>query len=90
MARNEIHIARYYLKRQAYLAAVNRAQNVLETYPNTPSSEEALYIMIVAYDALGLQDLKADTERVMAQNFPQSLFLEKGMNAYKTPWWKLW
>lgn len=90
MARNEIHIARYYLKRQAYLAAVNRAQKVLESYPNTPANEEALYIMVVSYDALGLKDLKTDALRVLQQNFPQSQLLAKGMDAYKTPWWKLW
>lgn len=90
MAQNEIHIARYYLKRQAYLAAVNRAQNVLEAYPNTPSNEEALFIMVLSYDALGLKDLKADTQRVLEQNFPQSHFLTQGLDVYKTPWWKLW
>ena len=70
LATHELHVARYYMKRRAYLAVVKRAQYVLEYYPNTPSVEEALALMVEAYDALGLQTLKADTKRVLEQNYP--------------------
>ena len=55
-----MHVARYYMKRQAYLAALNRAKYVLEYYPNSNSVEEALVISISAYDYMDLQDLKED------------------------------
>lgn len=53
------------MKRQAYLAAVNRCKYVLEYYPQTPSVEESLVIMISAYDLLGLDDLRKDTLRIL-------------------------
>lgn len=75
MAQLEINVARYYLGRRAPLAAVNRAQNVLKTYPDTAAVEEALSIMIDGYTALGLDKLKQDAQRVLRQNYPQSRFL---------------
>ena len=58
MAENEIHVARYYMKRKAYVAALNRAQFALKEYPQTIHQEEALIIMISAYEFLGIQDLQ--------------------------------
>lgn len=75
MAQLEINVARYYLGRRAPLAAANRAQNVLRTYPETAAVEEALAIMVQAYSTLGLDALKQDAERVLRQNYPQSRFL---------------
>lgn len=75
MAQLEINVARYYLGRRAPLAAVNRAQAVLKTYPETPAVEEALAIMVEGYATLGLDSLKQDAERVLRQNYPQSRFL---------------
>ncbi|HQR03210.1 MAG: outer membrane protein assembly factor BamD [Proteobacteria bacterium] len=90
LASHEIHVARYYLKRGAYLAAVNRAQNALRNYPNAPANEQGLFIMIKAYDALGMKDLRDDTERVMRLNFPKSHYFETGLAAKSEPWWRLW
>ena len=56
MASHEVHVARYYMKRGAYLAAVNRAQYALKNYPQAPAIEEALFIMVKGYDQLGLID----------------------------------
>jgi len=70
LAEHEIHVARYYIKRQAYVAAANRAASVLETYPRSPAIREALDILITAYEGLDLQDLAADVKRVKALNFP--------------------
>lgn len=89
LASHEVHVARYYMKREAYVAAINRAQSSIKTYPNAPANEEALFIMIKAYDLLGMNDLRNDTERVMRKNFPKSAYYERGLNRIE-PWWKLW
>ncbi|MFX6743284.1 outer membrane protein assembly factor BamD, partial [Acinetobacter baumannii] len=70
LAQHEVHAARYYYRRGAYLAAVNRAQQALKEYDGAPANEEALYIMIRSYEALGMKDLRDDTARVMEMNFP--------------------
>ena len=85
----ELHVARYYMKRGAYLAAANRAQYAMIHYPDTPATEEALFIMVKAYDNLGLNDLRDDAERVMRKNYPDSEYYVRGLNR-ETPWWKLW
>ena len=89
LASHEVHVARYYMKREAYVAAVNRAQTAVKTYPDAPANEEALFIMIKAYDLLGMNDLRDDTERVMRTNFPKSEYYARGLNRVE-PWWKLW
>ncbi|WP_300331025.1 outer membrane protein assembly factor BamD [Accumulibacter sp.] len=90
LARLELHVARYYMKRGAYLAAANRAQYAVKNYPDTPANEEALFIMISAYDALGLTDLRDDASRVMRKNFPQSEYYTRGLAQRQEPWWRLW
>lgn len=90
MAMSEIHIARYYMKRKAYVAAANRAQNAVREYPRTPATEEALYIMIKAYEALEMYDLRDDAERVMRINFPDSIFLAELPEVGAKAWWEFW
>lgn len=89
MARNEVHAARYYYTRGAYVAAVSRAQSAVQTFPQAPAIEEAMFIMIKGYEALGLKDLRDDAERVMKKNFPNSDFYTLGLER-KKPWWMLW
>lgn len=89
LASHEVHVARYYLKRGAYVAAANRAQFALKTYPQAPANEEGLLIMVKAYDALGMKDLRNDAERVMLRNFPNSVYLKGGLQR-DAPWWQLW
>ncbi len=89
LAAHQVHVANYYLKRGAHIAAINRAQGAIKTYPDAPANEEALFIMIKAYDALGMNDLRDDTERVMRKNFPKSEYYVRGLNR-ELPWWKLW
>jgi outer membrane protein assembly factor BamD len=72
LASHEVHVARYYMKRGAYVAAANRAQYALKNYPQAPAQEEALLIMIQAYDVLGMPELRNDTERILRKNFPDS------------------
>ena len=88
-AGNEMAIARYYLKRGAFVAAVNRAQNVVQHYQNTPFTEEALAIMSASYAKLGQTQLSQDTQRVLQTNFPESQYKE-GWKSDDIPWWRYW
>jgi len=89
LASHEIHVARYYMGRKAYVAAAGRAQFAIKTYPRAPANEEGLVILLGAYDALGLKDLRDDTERVLKKNFPNSKAL-KGDRGPSGSWWQLW
>lgn len=89
IAANEIHVAKYYLKREAYVAAASRAKNVVTNYPETPSIEEALAVMVVAYDKLGINDLRDDALRVLKLNYPNSKYA-KGVDLTDRSWWKFW
>jgi outer membrane protein assembly factor BamD len=89
LASHEVHVARYYMKREAYVAAVNRAQTAVKTYPDAPANEEALFVMVKAYDLLGMNDLRDDAERIMRKNFPNSEYYVRGLDK-KLPWWRLW
>jgi outer membrane protein assembly factor BamD len=90
LAQYEVHVARYYYTRGAYLAAINRAQLALADYREVPALEEALYIMVQSYDALGMTDLRDDAKRVLTTNYPQSEYLSRGFRGKDDPWWKLW
>ena len=76
LASHEVHVARYYMKRGAYVAAANRAQYALKNYPQAPAQEDALLIMIQAYDVLGMPELRDDAERILRKNFPDSVQLK--------------
>ena len=89
LASLEVHVARYYMKRNAYVAAVNRAQFALKNYSQAPATEEALFIMVKAYDLMGMNDLRDDAERVMRKNFPNSVYYTRGLER-KEAWWRLW
>lgn len=89
LAANDVAVARYYMKRKAYLAAVNRAQNVVKTYPQAPAVEDALIIMVLGYEALGLKDLQADARRVLDKNYPQAALTLDKADPNK-PWWQIW
>jgi outer membrane protein assembly factor BamD len=90
LAAHEVHVARYYVQRGAYIAAANRAQYSLKTYPQAPANEEGLSLLVKAYDALGMKDLRDDAERVLLKNFPNSKFLKGGGGGSSTPWWQIW
>jgi outer membrane protein assembly factor BamD len=90
LADYEVHVARYYLRRGALLAAANRAQQALTVYPQTPATEEALFILGQAYDRLGLDKLRDDANRLLALNFPDSRFPQQGLQLREKAWWQLW
>ena len=70
LASHEIHVARYYMKRGAWLAAANRARYVVENYQRTPAVSDALAVLAVAYREMGLDDLSDDAARVLRLNYP--------------------
>jgi outer membrane protein assembly factor BamD len=89
MAKYEVYVARYYYRRGAYLAAINRAQGVLTDYADSPSIEEALAIMYRGYDKMGNTTLRDDTKRVFDKNFPESKMLaDDGLK--KKAWYNIW
>ena len=89
LAYHDVHVARYYIKRGAYVAAANRAQSVVKNFPQSPAQEEALAVMVKAYDALGLKELRDDAHRILKLNFPKSQYLT-GYSPETKDWWKFW
>ena len=85
---NEMSVARYYMKRGAYVAAANRAQKIISQYQNTRYVEEALAIMELAYQKLEKPELAADTHRILESNFPKSPYLQQSWRSDDIPWWR--
>ncbi len=88
MAQYEVHVANYYYRRGAYLAAANRAQIAVQQYHESPAVEEALFIMMRSYDALALNTLRDDAERVLKANYPNSDFFRGGRVKTRS-WWNI-
>ena len=86
LAQYEVHVARYYYRRAAYVAAINRAQQAIRDYRDAPALQEALHILVDSYDKLGMTDLRDDARRVLEQNYPHS----SGPAEKTKPWWQLW
>ncbi|HAQ27272.1 MAG TPA: outer membrane protein assembly factor BamD, partial [Pseudomonas sp.] len=78
LAANEIHVAHYYLKRQAYVAAANRGRYVVENFQGTPSVGDGLAVMTEAYQRLKLDDLAASSLETLTLNYPEHASLEDG------------
>ncbi len=72
LAAYENHVADYYMRRGAYVAALNRAQGALEEFHGATGNADSLTIMAEAYEKLGMLDLAADTRRVLNLNFPNN------------------
>ena len=92
LARHEIQVAGYYLRRGAYTAAVTRANSVLTEFPQTVASRDALQIMVQAYDAMGIYDLRDDTQRVLDLNISKDGIrpTTKESPINKKKWWQFW
>ena len=90
LAQYEVHVARYYYSRGAYVAAINRAQSALNDYRDVAALEEALYILVRSYDALGMAQLRDDARRVLEKNYPNSAYLSGTARLGQRPWWRLW
>jgi outer membrane protein assembly factor BamD len=89
MAQYEVHVANYYYRRGAYVAAINRAEVAVKEYRDAPAVEEALFLMVRSYDALGMIELRDDANRVFTKNYPDSIFM-RGGRVKRDAWWKLW
>ena len=77
MAANELYIAKYYIKRSAHIAAIERIKYLLIHYNGTPSTEEGLLILIKSYTYLKMNDLAADAARVLKENYPDYTVMNK-------------
>jgi outer membrane protein assembly factor BamD len=84
LADYEVAVAGFYLRRGAYVGAINRAKYALENYDGAPAMRDALKIMVDSYNKLGMPDLSANAAKVLAENFPNP---EAGE---KKSWWKIW
>lgn len=88
MARHEVNIASYYLRRKAWVAAINRSKYVLENYQEAPESGDALAIMVEAYLQMGEQQLADDTRRVLELNHPDHPYLHGERIDRGKPFWR--
>ncbi len=83
LAENEAHVARYYMRRKAYIASLNRCKVILNQYQGTQAVEEALAVMVSIYQQLGLVGLSNDSLEVLKLNFPASPYLAHQYDPYE-------
>jgi len=81
LAKHDLYVAEYYMRRGAYVAVVNRCKSVLENHQNAEAIENALGMMMVAYDRMGMMELATDTKRIITLNYPESLYLSNTKRA---------
>ena len=86
LAKAQLHVAEFYLKRGAYVAAINRSKDIIEKYQRTPATADALAIMTISYKALGQDKLSSDTERVLKLNYPDHPYFA-GHYPPNSHWW---
>jgi outer membrane protein assembly factor BamD len=80
LARYEINVANYYLRRRAFIGALNRGRFVVENFPQSPSVPDALAVMVQSYLLLELDDLANDSLTVLRDNYPDHPNLDKNGN----------
>ena len=90
LARHEVHVARYYFVRGAFVAAASRAQTAFSEYQYAPAAEEALFILAKSYEQMQLNQLRDDALRVLKHNFPNSKYLAAAGSSNGKAWWKFW
>jgi len=92
LSRSDISVASYYLRRGAYIAAISRANNVLKEFPQTRQTRDALQIMVLAYNAMGQNDLRDDTQRVLDMNIAKDGIKPtiKDKLVKRGSWWQFW
>jgi outer membrane protein assembly factor BamD len=88
LANYEVHVARYYMKRGAYIAAAQRAKGAVEQYDGAPAIREALAIMAEAYDRLNLKPLADTARKVYADNYSGEV-RQAEADVHKH-WWHVW
>lgn len=90
LAAYEVYVAQYYLERGAYIGAINRARYAVENYDGAPQIRQALEIMATAYRHLHMNQLAADTEAILRENFGDPDRQEVAQVEEKKAWWKFW
>jgi outer membrane protein assembly factor BamD len=88
LANYEVHVARYYYSRGAYVAAAQRAKGEIEQYDGAPATREAMQIMIQSYDRLNLKPLADQSRKVYEVNYSTDIKAQQA--DIKRPWWKFW
>lgn len=88
LAQYEVHVARYYYERGAYVAAIARAQAAIKEYQSVPAVRDAMVILVKSYDALGMAQLRDDAARVMQATYGSDAALT--LSQQQKSWWKLW
>lgn len=87
LAEYEVNVARWYVKRGAYLAAARRAEGVIEQYDGAPAEQPAMAILLYCYDKLGYAELVANVKRVYDYNYPPQSQADNARGKY---WWQFW
>ncbi len=85
LADYEVHVASYYLRRGAYVAASQRAKGCIEQYDGAPAIQRALETLVRSYRELGYDELAANAEKVYVENYPEAKPLNQGHS-----WWQVW
>ena len=88
LADYEVHVARYYLKRGAYVAAAQRAKGCVDNFDGAPAMKDALKMMIEAYDRLNLKPLADKAREVYQLNYGGDI--QQAQADVKRSWWKIW
>jgi outer membrane protein assembly factor BamD len=88
LADYEVHVARFYMKRGAYIAAAQRAKGCVENFDGAPAVKEAVQIMAEAYDRLNLKNLADRAREVYELNYGAEI--RQAQAEIKRPWWKVW
>jgi len=88
LASYEVHVARFYFKRGAYLAAAQRAKAAIDQYDGAPAQREALEILIRCYDHLNLEPLAKQSREVYAANYSATVSVAEA--EVKKSWWQIW
>ena len=87
LAEYEVNVARWYVKRGAYIAAARRAEGVIEQYDGAPAEQPALAIMLDCYRRLGYNELANNVQHIYAYNYPPK---SESDNARGKRWWQFW
>jgi outer membrane protein assembly factor BamD len=87
LADYELYVARYYMKRGAWVASAQRSKQTIEQFDGAPAVREAMEILIESYDRLGMKDLADQAREVYAYNFPTDT---ARVAEEKKSWWKFW
>ena len=87
LANYEVYVADYYLRRGAYVGAINRCRYAIENYDGAPQIRRALEIMSESYTKLGMTDLAAESQKVLKENFANAVATDE---APHKAWWKFW